>query len=181
MVEVALSRSANVTAATPNAEMHTAPKRAKVNLSTPNAAPKASVKKPLADPIVVPLATDVNPKPALIAQLAPNHTSVNCDARIAVSLNVSGGSGNAATGTAGIAEALPSAARTMLIEVRGLLPSIEDGRGTDVETRNGRTGELGRDTGGVGASSGVDAVEESSCWYCCCWQCENDLVSRIGL
>ena len=53
--------------------------------------------------------------------------------------------------------------RTMLMEVRGRRPSIGEGRGTDVDTRNGRTGELGRETGGVGASKGVDAVEESSC------------------
>ena len=57
MVDVAVSRSANVTAATPSAEMQTAPRRGKVNLSTPNAAPRARVKNPLADPMVVPLAT----------------------------------------------------------------------------------------------------------------------------
>lgn len=98
MVDVAVSRSAKVTAATPSAEMQTAPKRGKVNLSTPSTAPRARVKKPLAEPIVVPLATDVNPRPALMAQLAPNQTSVNCDARTAVSLSVNGGSGKGMIG-----------------------------------------------------------------------------------
>ncbi len=89
------------------------------------------MKKPLADPMVVPLATDVKPRPALMAQLAPNHTSVNCAARMAVSLNVNGGSGNAMTGAvaAGVESPVVLDGRTMLIDVRGLLPSIEDGRG----------------------------------------------------
>ncbi|KAI3482896.1 hypothetical protein L1887_54218 [Cichorium endivia] len=101
-----------------------------------------------------------------MAQLAPNQTSVNCDASTAVWRSVSGGSGSAAASVAS------AEGRTMLMDVRGRLPSIDDGRGTAVETKNGRTGDEGRDTGGVGVSSGVEAVDESSV--------EKDRVRRMG-